>query len=550
LRIEDTDQARSSDESARGIMEDLAWLGIEWDEGPELQWTGATGAAGTRTIGGDPRGVGPFFQARRVALYNKYLMQLVEQGKAYPAFEKSEELEAKRQAAVKAKQTYRYDRAAVREMPEVRDRIKRMESGEPHVVRLMAPAGEIVVHDQVLGDVRYAPGELDDFVLRKADGFPTYHFAVVIDDETMGITHVMRAQEHLNNTPRHVAIQGHLGFRTPVYGHMPLIFNMDATKMSKRDKAKAARAALKAAIKKDPTLDAAKVVAHVRAHGTGAVLDVKEVQGFLDAENDSLAIATAVAQAYNVVLPEIEVADFRDNGYSPEAICNFLGLLGWNPGMKLPDGRDLEKFDRAFLAQHFSIERIGRTNAKFDRQKLLSFNADIIAAMSDEAYGKAWREWCMEHDVAFVRAMDAKGARAWALMASLVKPRAKTIRDGMKAAAFVVRADDATDFDPAATEKNLTGNDLAGLKLLREVREMLAAAADFEPGTLHALLETAAKSKGFVTEKGVNVGPIAQPLRVAIAGVAVTPQLGESLAILGRESTLKRLDTCLRVLGD
>ncbi|MFN9993558.1 MAG: glutamate--tRNA ligase, partial [Phycisphaerales bacterium] len=251
LRIEDTDQARSSDESARGIMEDLAWLGIDWDEGPEFTHEG-------RTIGGDPRKVAPFFQARRVELYNAHMMRLIECGRAYPAFESSEELEVKRKAAVAAKQTYRYDRASWHAFPTPQERLARMKDadakGEPYVIRFFAPAEEVVVHDEVLGDVKYAAGEMDDFVIRKADGFPTYHFAVVVDDETMGVTHVLRAQEHLNNTPRHVALQKALGFRTPTYAHMPLICNMDASKMSKRDKAKTARKTLKDAMSKDKSL--------------------------------------------------------------------------------------------------------------------------------------------------------------------------------------------------------------------------------------------------------------------------------------------------------
>ncbi|MFY7895455.1 MAG: glutamate--tRNA ligase, partial [Phycisphaerales bacterium] len=285
LRIEDTDAARSSDESARGIMEDLAWLGIDWDEGPTLKYTES---GTTRTIGGDPRGVGPFFQAQRLARYNAAIMQLVEQGKAYPAFETSEELEAARKAAVAAKQTYRYDRASYNKIPDIAERIRRMQSGEPHVVRFFAPAEAIVVRDDVLGDVKIAAGELDDFVIRKQDGLPTYHFAVVCDDEAMGVTHVLRAQEHLANTPRHVALQQALGYRTPAYAHMPLIFNVDGTKMSKRDKAKTARKALKDAMAKNGPDYIAGVCAATK-------LDEKTIKEFLAAENDSIDTAQKIA---------------------------------------------------------------------------------------------------------------------------------------------------------------------------------------------------------------------------------------------------------------
>lgn len=534
LRIEDTDQARSSDDSARGIMEDLAWLGINWNEGPELK-------TATGTIGGDPRNVGPFFQARRVELYNHHINRLISEGKAYPAFETNEELDIARKTAVAAKQTYRYDRKALRDMPTIEARLARMKTGEPFVVRFHAPNEEVVVHDEVLGDVKYAAGEMDDFVIRKADGFPTYHFAVVVDDETMGITHVMRAQEHLNNTPRHVALQKALGFRTPIYGHMPLIFNMDATKMSKRDKAKVARATLQAKMKADATLTAASFASTI---GVDAAL----VSGFLAKENDSLDLAEKIAHHFAVALPEIEVADFRANGYTPEAITNFLSLLGWNPGLKTADGKDLEKFDMKFLADNFSIDRIGKTNAKFDRVKLASFNGDVLAAMPDTEFAARWQAWATEFDAPFAARMNQlANGKAWALLAKAIKARAKTFRDATKAASFVSLNATTFTFDPTAVEKALKANGGAGLALLREFRPILESLPTFDPEPIHTALETFAQSKGMVNDKGaVNVGPIASPIRVAITGTTVTPPLGETLAVLGKADTLARIDRCLR----
>lgn len=534
LRIEDTDQARSSDESARGIMEDLAWLGIEWDEGPEL-------TVGGRRIGGDPRGVGPFFQARRVKLYDQNILRLVEQGRAYPAFETPEELEAKRRTAVAAKQTYRYDRAALREVPEIRDRLRRMESGEPHVVRFLAPHEDVVVHDEVLGDVRYAPGEMDDFVIRKADKFPTYHFAVVVDDETMGVTHVMRAQEHLNNTPRHVALQEALGFRTPSYGHMPLIFNMDGTKMSKRDKAKAARKALKEAMAKDKGLTIAALAPMVG-------IDEAALAAFAGAESDSLEVAGVLAKNFRVALPEIEVADFREAGYTPDAICNFLSLLGWNPGMKLPDGKDLEKFDTKFLCEHFGIERIGRTNAKFDRAKLLSFNADALGAMSDEAFIARWLEHLGESDPDVRARVAALPRDKQLLLAKSVKPRAKTFRDATRPIGFLFLEDGAVPLDPAAVEKNLRaavppaqGGAAAttGLSLLRELGPSLRALPAWEPAPIEAAVNALADARG------VKLGAVAQAVRTVLTGTGVSPALGDTMALLGRQSTLGRIDAAL-----
>lgn len=524
LRIEDTDAARSSDDSARGIMEDLAWLGIEWDDGPALPLSDG------RIVGGDARGVGPFFQARRVPLYDRWAERLVKSGRAYPAFESSDVIDAQRREAVAAKRTYRYPRPAELEPGRFNDGLKarwdRALAGESHVLRFVAPSHEIIVQDQVLGEVKIAAGELDDFVIRKADGFPTYHFAVVVDDETMGVTHVMRAQEHLANTPRHVALQQALGFRTPAYAHMPLIMNMDNSKMSKRDKAKVARAKLQERVAKG-----------LASQDVAATLDIPraELAAFLAKENDSLAIAEKIARAYDVPLPEIEVCDFRAAGYLPEAMCNFLGLLGWNPGMKTPDGKDLEKFDLEFLRQNFSIERIGRTNSKFDRVKLLSFNADAIGALPDAEFAARWRGWCEEFEPTLSGAVPAD---RWAWLARAVKARARTFRDGARAASFAVLDDGAYPFDPTAVAKHLRASDGAGLRMLSDARTRLAAAEPFEPGVLHGILDQMAQQHG-------GMGPVAQPIRVAIAGAAVSPPLPETLAVLGKARTLARLDRCI-----
>lgn len=553
IRIEDTDQARSSDESARGILDDLAWLGIAWDDGPLLargKQHSAVDPSIKDQIGGDSRRVGPYFQAQRKNHYDAYVESLVKAGRAYPAFETSEELESRRKQAVAAKQTYRYERPSDI-TPGVHNeaRWKRALAGEPHVVRFVAPHQEIVVRDTILGDVRIAAGELDDLVIRKADGFPTYHFAVVIDDELMGVTHVLRAQEHLANTPRHVAMQMALTrldtgapFRTPVYGHMPVICNMDGSKMSKRDKAKAARKAAKDAITKDASITAGSLAAATR-------LAERDVANFLSAENDSVDIAEALARHFKIAIPEIEIWDFRRSGYLPEVIINFIALLGWNPGMKTADGKDLEKFDLAFIGEHFSLDRVGKSSSKFDRGKLLSFNSDAIAAMKDDQFVARWREWLSEYEPEALRALDAKGAGTLAILAPAVKPRAKTLRDTLKPIAFALAPDDGYDFDRAAVEKNLTAGDRAGVRLLTEFRGVLAGISEWTPPAIHASIEDFARSCGFVTEKGVNVGPVAQPLRVAIAGVAVSPPLGESLAVLGKASTLARIDRCLASLG-
>lgn len=551
IRIEDTDQARSSEESARGILEDLAWLGIEWDDGPKLKVKSADGSS-ERVIGDHARDVGSYFQAQRVALYNAYIEYLMSVGRAYPAFDTSDELDRMRKTATAAKQTFKYPRPSdfVFGQP-CTARLERAKKGEPHVVRFAMDPNAVVVPDEVLGEVKIAPGEVDDFVIRKADGFPTYHFAVVIDDELMGVTHVMRAQEHLANTPRHVALQRALKrldtgapFRTPVYGHMPLIFNMDSTKMSKRDKAKAARKAVKDMMAKDKSITGEAVS---KAVG----LDGKLVSDFIAAENDNLEVATAIARTYNVPLPEIEIWDFRQSGYLPDAIINFIALLGWNPGMKLEDGKDLEKFDRDFLARNFSIERIGRTNAKFDRAKLLSFNADSINALSDAEFARRWREFLAEYEPDALRKLDARGSAAFTILASAVKPRARTLRDGLNAVRFAMAADHEYPFDAKSMDKIRKGDEKngpgvngprTGIELLGAVRERLASLSqgEWNPGMLHTLLEQLAQ------QLGIGIGQLAQPLRVAVTGAGVSPGIAETLGCLGRDSTLARIDRCLQ----
>ncbi|MBL0926832.1 MAG: glutamate--tRNA ligase [Phycisphaerales bacterium] len=513
IRVEDTDQARSSEASARGILQDLAWLGILWDEGPTLQHAG-------RVVGGDPRNVGPFFQSQRLATYNGVVDDMLERGLAYADFSPPEHLAAMRKAAEAAKQTFRYHPPAS-EIPPLAEQRRRIADGAPHVIRFRAADEPVRVADHVLGEVAFGPGEVDDFVLRKADGFPTYHFGVVVDDEKMGVTHVLRGQEHLMNTPRHVALQKALGYRTPVYGHMPLIFNDKGAKMSKRERDQSARDFV--AARKLSSPPTSEIPAEVFS---GWLADKKRQLGTGQLE--------ALASALSLQLPEVSVDDFRRAGYLPEVICNFIALLGWNPG------GDVEKFDMPFLAQRFDFDRIGKTNARFDRKKLLAFNGDAIASMPDADFARRWREWCAEHEPGFAAGCD--DAR-WLLLARAVRPRAKTFRDAIRAGAFAAVPDDAVVFDPAAANKHLLAENAGGLAALARLRGALAASADWTPEALNGLVESVA------TSMGIGIGQVAQPLRVALTGAAVSPPLGETLAIVGRAGALARIDRCAAVFA-
>ena len=512
LRVEDTDQKRSSEDAVAGILEDLAWLGIHWDEGPTHGG-----------LGGDPRGVGPFFQADRVDAYNAALAQLLEEGRAYPAFETADELDAKRQAAREANETYRYDRAAL-DIPE-EERMSRMLAGEPHVVRFRAHDHDVVVADSVLGEVRFAAGELDDFVIRKADGFPTYHFAVVVDDEAMGVTHILRGQEHLQNTPRHVALQQALGYRTPVYAHLPLIFNPDNSKMSKRDKDKAVRAFCKAQ--------------GVAAPPAGTLDDARFAQWMADKRSQ---LATddlrALAEAIGFEPPEIDVEDFRRSGYLPHVLCNYLALLGWNPGEKNPDGTDLERFSTAYLAERFDLRRIGKSASKFDREKLLAFNAhEIQNEMSDTQFAHAWRDWLERYDA---KTLDALGDRL-GMAAAAARQRTRVLREAAGIVRFAVV--DEVEFDEKAVQKVLLKNDGEGLASLRELASVIERVDPFAAEPIEAAI------KAWCEASGVGMGKAAQPLRVAITGGTVSPGLGQTLELVGKDRAVRRILRCLSHVG-
>jgi glutamyl-tRNA synthetase len=515
LRIEDTDQRRSSDAATRGIFRSLAWLGIDWDFGPTHE------APDGRTLGGDQPGVGSYFQSERLDVYNEHMRRLIDAGLAYPAFESPDELEAKRQAAIAAKTGYKYDRAAL-EIPK-QERIARMDAGESHVVRFLMPDEPITVHDQVLGDVTVNPEELDDFIIRKRDGFPTYHFAVVVDDAAMGVTHVLRGQEHLINTPRHVALQKALGFPTPVYAHMPLIFNVDGSKMSKRDKDKTAKAAVKAAGLTEPP------VPGIDPADFAVWLDDKTRQ----LDTDALA---AIAALLKVDLPEINTEDFEAAGYLPGTLINFLALLGWNPKTKNADGTDLERFDAAYLAANFDLPGIGKTPSKFDRSKLLAFSADDLAAMDDAAFAKAWRAWAEKFDTELTERFSANDMR---MLAPAVKPRCKTLRDARSIVGFALVADDALEYDGKVVHKVLIKGDRKGLETLRELKPMVGAIEPFTPEGVEAAVAAYAESSG------LGMGKVAQPLRVAVTGTSVSPPLGQTLAILGKDRVLARIDRCV-----
>jgi len=470
--------------------------------------------------GGDDRNIGPYHQALRLDHYNEHLQRLIDAERAYHAFETAEELDAKRQQARAEKKAFRYDRAAL-EIPKA-ERLKRAAAGEPCVVRFKMPDEAITVTDEVLGEVTIAPQDADDFVIRKADGFPTYHLACVIDDELMGVTHVIRGQEHLINTPKHVALQRALGFRTPTYAHLPLIMNPEGSKMSKRDKDKAARQAAK-----DAGLHTTPV----------PEIDDADFKTWLKDSKSQLPTSSleALASKLDLHLPEINVSDFRRAGYLPETLCNFLSLLGWSPG------DDLEKFDNDFLKERFDLKRIVKTAARFDRKKLLAFSTDAITEMDPDEFARRWRAWC---EAEAPQLLEKLTGDQFALMAEANQPRSKTFLDALAFCSFLLLDTDAIEYDDKAVKKFIRKNEGQGLQTLGLLRDTLASIDPWTPENIQSAVESFAESNE------LGMGAVAQPLRVACTGTSVSPPIDATLAALGKDTVLARIDRALDKLAE
>lgn len=518
LRIEDTDQKRSSEAASLGFLEDLKWLGILWDEGPVLDGVG----------GGD---AGPYFQSERLDIYNHYIDQLLREGKAYEAYDSADELKAMRDKAAAEKRNFRYLFA---EQHADASKIARHKSeGRAPDIRLKLPTGfgSVTVRDHVRGDVVVNESELDDFVIRKADGFPTYHFAVVVDDELMGVTHVIRAQEHLNNTHKHQLLQDALGFRRPEYAHVSIITNPDGSKMSKRDKDKALRAEVK---KRPPNTLASSPLDQ---HGTSVIASERWVWWLADKDHQlDLDEAERLAAILGVHLPEINVDDFRRNGYLPEVMINYLALLGWNPG-----GGDAasEKFDIEFLRQRFDFDRVIKTPAKFDREKLLSFNADAIQGLPTKELAARLKAHAQRYHPEWTAKFSD---HQWEAFANANRKRAKTLEAPFVTDRFFVVRDD----DPSLTSYTDDARKalVAGADHLRALQPILAGIQTWDIPTLESAVKTYAE-----THAAGKMGVVAQPLRIAVTGGTVSPAIFDTLAILGRASTLARIERCTAAIA-
>ena len=523
LRIEDTDRKRTSTAASLGFMADLQWLGIDWDAGPSPDDDGGASVGADDGPEGAGGGGGSYFQSRRLPIYDDHLERLIASGHAYRAFETPEELEAARARARVEKRSYRYDRASL--VVDADTVAGYMAEGRPHVIRFRVPdEGTVSFRDEVLGTIETSATELDDFVIRKADGYPTYHFAVVVDDAAMGVTHVIRGQEHLKNTLKHVLMQDAFGFKRPAYAHVSTIANPDQSKMSKRDKDKALRAEVKRLALSTAPADAAGAPT-VAAERWAWWLASKDHQLELD-EGQRLA------DALGIKLPEINVDDFRRAGYLPDVLVNYLALLGWSPG------GDVEKFDAAFLVERFDLDRIIKAPARFDRDKLLAFNLDAIQAMDPDTFVARYRAHCAEFHPAFVERLSPE---AFERLARANQPRAKTLDDTLASSAFFLAADDAIVYaDTKAVRKALRNGEPCGFDHLEAILPVLESLDAWTVPAIDAALNAYAEANA-----DGKLGKVAQPIRIAVSGGTISPAIHDTLAILGQASTLSRIRRCI-----
>jgi len=425
LRIEDTDQVRSTKESIDAILEGMTWLGLDWDEGP-------------------------IYQTDRITMYREHAERLIREGKAFYCYCTPEELEEKRQKALQEKRKPKYD-----------GRCRNLESpipGRTPAVRFKAPQeGKTVLPDLIKGTVEFDNAEMDDLVILRSDGWPTYNFSVVVDDATMGITHVIRGDDHVNNTPRQILLYQAFGYPLPEFAHVPMILGADKARLSKR-------------------------------HGATSVMA------------------------------------YKDMGYLPRAVVNYLVRLGWSHG-------DQEVFTREELIRNFSLENVGKSAAVFNQEKLNWLNGVYIRQEKPETLAELLLPF-----------LEGKGLKprsgSWLVeVVKTLQERAKTLVEMADMAEFYFRDDFQTD--EKAEKKHLP-------PAIKEPLEILISRLDSTPEVDEKGLEEIFKE--IVARKNIKLGAIAQAVRVALTGKSVSPGIYEVMRILGKEEVLKRLARAVKKL--
>jgi glutamyl-tRNA synthetase len=442
VRIEDTDRDRYIEGAVPAILEALQWLGLDWDEGPEV---------------GGP--FAPYIQSQRLPLYQEATRRLLERGCAYYCYCSPERLEEMRREQMRRGLPPGYDRRC-RDLPP-EERRREEAKGIVPVVRFKVPlSGETTFYDLIRGEVSFQNRLLDDFVILKSDGYPTYHLANVVDDHFMEVTHVLRAEEWLPSTPRHILLYEALGYEPPLFGHLPMILGPDRSKLSKR-------------------------------HGATSILEYKRL------------------------------------GYLPEALVNFLALLGWS----LDDRTEI--IPRDVLMESFSLERIGKAGAIFNREKLLWMNGVYIRQLDQGELARRLLPF-LERDLPpdVPRPIDETYLQR---IVPLIQERLKTLADVTELAGFFFRE---PDYDGGLLVQRGMEKGKA-LQALRHALEGLEGLGSFDAASLEALLRPMAGVLGLTT------GQLFGTLRVATTGRTAAPPLFQTMEVLGRERCLKRIQDAI-----
>lgn len=445
LRIEDTDQRRFVEGSIEDISGMLAWAGMEYDEGPERD--------------GD---CGPYFQSQRLPVYREHVNRLIEEGHGYYAFDTPEQLEAMRvEEGKKGNPAPKYDlrtrmgmsNSLTLSKDEVR---KKLAAEEPFVVRMKIPEDRTVSWDDIVrGPLSFESRDLDDKVIFKSDGFPTYHLANVVDDHLMGITHVLRGEEWISSVPHHVLLYQYFKWTPPQFAHLPLLLNTQKKKLSKRD-------------------------------------------------------------------GDVETRQFRESGYLPEALVNFVAFLGWNPG----DDREL--FTLEELAGAFSMDRIGKSGAIFNVEKLQWYNAQYLRAFTEEQIFERLEPEFARHNVAMPEKPYALG------LIRLMRERVSFISEFITSCRYFYEDPDA--YDAKAVRKRWKPE---SLQLLQALESAYALLDPFNAEQTETVIRQLAE------KHSVNAADLIHPLRLAVTGVPGGPGLFETLALIGREAVVRRLQNAV-----
>jgi glutamyl-tRNA synthetase len=477
LRIDDTDQQRNVEAALAPILHGFHWLGLQWDEGPEV---------------GGPHA--PYFQSQRSAHHRAAAEKLVEAGHAYRDYSKPEELEAERKAADLEKRQFQYSRRWAANTPEECARFEA--EGRKFVVRLKMPReGTLVIPDVIRGQVEFQWAQEADHAIQRADGSCLYHLASVVDDHDFGITHVIRAEEHLSNTPRQIFIAQSLGYPLPKYAHLPYVAEpASKRKLSKR-----------------------KLDAYLK------------IPDFAKVHQHGMAIAAALgmhtsAETFNPV-----IVDFYEQvGYLPEAVVNYLLLLGWSLDDKT------EYFTREEMIASFSLERVNLSPASFDPGKLVAFQLHYMQQLPLEE--KVRRVLPFLERAGLVSAPVSPELQAHvARVVETLGDRVKVFGDILLQGAFFFGED--VVFDEKAFAKRVLAP--GALERLADYRDWLAARAAFDVATLER------ETQAHLAEKGIALGDIVHAVRVAVTGSAAGPGLYECLSLIGRDLCVRRIDRAL-----